>query len=121
MVQRACGYYIVGTSYDIKTTIKEIYEIMLEVMKEMELKNIKVMIGGPVTHIFPPGSGLYDAKFTRGLVEIETTGFDFGKEFESEHDGLNKVIRIHKYTPAKQGCYSDNEQSKLDTDEAALA
>ena len=122
IVWRACGSYVVGTQYvmghDITTTIKHLYELLLEVQEEMKLKVVKVMIGGPVAHIFPAGSGFYDAKFTRGLTEIVTTGFDFGKEFESEHDNRNKVIRIHKYEPVKNGKYCDTSQSAFEPEGA---
>ena len=64
------------------------------------------MIGGPVTHEFPAGTGLFDAKFSRSPVAIETSGFDFSKEFESEHDGRNKVIRIYKYKQVKSCKYN---------------
>lgn len=124
IVWRACGSYVVGTQYvlgeregrhgtKITTTVKHLYELLLQVQEEMKIKVVKVMIGGPVQHIFPAGSGFYDAKFTRGITEIVTTGFDFGKEFESEHDNRNKVIRIHKYEAAKKG-YCDTGQTALE-------
>jgi hypothetical protein len=122
IVWRACGSYILGTQYvmghDITTTIKHLYELLLEVKKELKLNVVKVMIGGPVTHILPPGSGFFDAKFTRGVVEIETTGIDFGKEFESEHDSRNKVIRIHKYEPVKKGRYCTHVETDAEPEEA---
>ena len=111
IVQRACGGYVIGTQYvldgvDITTKIAHLYGLLLEVKKELNLEVVKVMIGGPVTHEFPAGTGLYDAKFTRGVVEIETSGFDFSKEYESEHDGRNKVVRIHKYEQVKSCKYN---------------
>jgi hypothetical protein len=43
-------------------------------------------------------------------------GFDFSREFESEHDGRNKVVRIHKYEQVK-GCKYGN----VDLDKAEAA